>query len=51
MLNGALPSLAGSLPQLAQPSTTMSPYNLAISGMTNPVFADPRFVSGAQVPR
>jgi uncharacterized membrane protein len=51
MLNGSLPNLAGSLPQLAQPSTMMSPYNLAVSGMTNPVFADPRFTSNAQVPR
>jgi hypothetical protein len=51
MLNGAMPSLAGSLPQLAQPSTMMRPYNLAISGMTNPVFADPRFTSNATVPR
>jgi len=51
MLNGALPGLAGALPGLAQPSTMMRPYNLAISGMTNPVFADPRFTSNATVPR
>lgn len=51
MLNGSLPGLAGSLPGLAQPSTMMNPFNLAISGMTNPVFADPRFTSNAQVPR
>jgi uncharacterized membrane protein len=51
MLNGSLPGLAGAMPQLAQPSTMMRPYNLAISGMTNPVFADPRFTSNATVPR
>jgi uncharacterized membrane protein len=51
MLNGALPGLAGSLPGLAQPSTSMRPFGLQISGMTNPVFADPRFTSNAQVPR
>lgn len=51
MLNGSLPGLARALPGLAQPSTMMKPYNLAISGMTNPVFADPRFTTNAQVPR
>jgi len=51
MLNGSLPNLAGSLPQLAQPSTNMQPYNLLLTGMTNPVFADPRFTSNATVPR
>lgn len=51
MLNGSLPNLAGPLPQLAQPSSQMAPYNLLLTGMTNPVFADPRFTSNPTVPR
>jgi hypothetical protein len=48
----SLPSLAGSMPGLAQPSVnSMSPYSLLMTGMTNPVFADPRFVGNGQVPR
>lgn len=49
--SGALPSLARSLPGLAQPSTMMSPYSLNISGMQNPIFADPRFTYGNSVSR
>lgn len=51
MLNGSMPGLARSLPSLAGPSSMMNPYDLAESGMRNPVFADPRFTSNAQVPR
>lgn len=47
----SLPSLAGAMPGLAQPSTQMGPYNLLLTGMTNPTFADPRFAGNAQIPR
>jgi hypothetical protein len=50
-VNGALPGLARSLPGLAQPSRMMSPWNLNNTGMTNPVFADPRFTFGNSVGR
>lgn len=50
-IGGSLPNLARALPGLAQPSTQMSPYSLNISGMTNPVFADPRFSFGNSVSR
>lgn len=50
-VNGPLPGLARSLPGLAQPSKMMSPWNLNNTGMTNPVFADPRFTFGNSVGR
>lgn len=52
MLNGGMPGLAGgAMPGLAQPSSMMPRYDLLLTGMQNPVFADPRFTSNAQVPR
>jgi hypothetical protein len=49
--SGSLPNLARALPGLAQPSTMMPPYDLNMSGMTNPIFADPRFSYGNSVSR
>lgn len=46
------PGLAGPAPQLAiGPSNLLPTWNLADSGMTNPVFADPRFTFGNNVSR
>lgn len=41
----AATNLARALPGLAQPSQMMPRFNIDSSGMKNPVFADPRFVS------
>lgn len=51
MLNGSVPGLARSLPSLAGPSSMMRPFDIGSSGMTNPVFADPRFTNNAQMAR
>lgn len=44
-------NLARALPGLAQPSQMMPRFDIDSSGMKNPVFADPRFVSNPQVAR
>jgi hypothetical protein len=48
---GPSTNLARALPQLAQPSTMMQPFDIDSPGMRNPVFADPRFTNSPFVAR
>jgi hypothetical protein len=51
-LGQSLPGLARSLPGLAfGPSALLPNANINFAGMTNPVFADPRFTTSGLVPR
>ena len=51
-MGNALPGLARPLPGLAYgPSAMLPNANINYAGMTNPVFADPRFVQNGLMPR